>query len=370
MSPRRAVVRRFELPLHQPLATAHGPIERREGYLVELTDDDGQRGYGEATPLPGFGTEDRATCRTALVAAIESFVLGQPIEQASLEGVDASPCATFAMTTAMEDLEARREGVPLAVRLARDLDPPATSIASQALVGGETAGDVRESSQRAIELGFRVFKLKLAVSPDARELATDIERVEALREAVGPDARIRLDANEAWALKEADQALRALARFDIDYVEQPVAAGDLAGLKSLSLNGAIPVAADEALLGAGLTTCLEQRAAKILIVKPAALGGLGRAQALAIRCRDEGLRLVWSTMIDGAVGRGAAFALAAAFDDPEEVHGLGTARLLALDLGEETSGFEGGRFALRAECGLGFVPELESASSDVFEVSS
>ena len=56
MSPRRAVVRRFELPLHQPLATAHGPIESREGYLVELTDDDGQRGYGESTSTTSVAT--------------------------------------------------------------------------------------------------------------------------------------------------------------------------------------------------------------------------------------------------------------------------------------------------------------------------
>jgi len=149
-----------------------------------------------------------------------------------------------------------------------------------------------------------------------------------------------------------------------------VAAADLAALKSLSKHGAIPVAADEALLGAGLAHCLRERASEILIVKPAALGGLARSRTLALRGREEGLRVIWSTMIDGAVGRGAAFALAGAFDEPDEVHGLGTAGLLAGDLGREIEGFAQGRFQLRRESGLGFVPELASASGDVFEAAS
>ena len=66
MSLPRALVRPFALPLRHPLATAHGPIDLRRGFLVELRDGQGQRGFGEATPLPEFGTEDLRACRAAL----------------------------------------------------------------------------------------------------------------------------------------------------------------------------------------------------------------------------------------------------------------------------------------------------------------
>jgi L-alanine-DL-glutamate epimerase-like enolase superfamily enzyme len=101
-------------------------------------------------------------------------------------------------------------------------------------------------------------------------------------------------------------------------------------------NGAVAVAADEALLGEGAAACLEARAASIFVVKPAALGGVEASVAIFGRARQLGIRVVWSSLIDGAVGRMTAVAIAAGLgdDDPErvEVHGLGTADLLSRDL--------------------------------------
>lgn len=343
----RGALRAIMMPLVRPLATAHGLLSSRQGWLVEIEDDSGRVGYGEATPLPEFGTEDLATCRSNLHAALSrllqrdhSFSGGGLAGALTAAGEvlgdgHAAPCAAAAIEGALFDLSAKRNRRMLSEEL-RDwsglVGPPSDSVATQALVLGQAPEEVFLNGQAAQREGFGAFKLKLAVSSERRDPARDVERVAALREAVGGGARLRLDANEAWSADEARIALGRLEVFGVDYVEQPVPRGDLVGLEALSRSAPIEVAADEALQGAGLAACLDARAAKILIVKPAALGGVKNSVRLFTRAREEGLRLVWSTLIDGAVGRSLCLALAVGLGPAEEVHGLGTAMLLSEDL--------------------------------------
>ena len=374
-------MRSFALPLATPLATAHGTISERVGRIVALTDADGFVGFGEATPLPGFGTESLGDCTRALDAALAALVDGglRSFEQALAEARRfgrRAPCALAAFDAALHDLEAQRAGVSLAEwihRRAGTSEPFAPTVRVQALLTGDTPAAVEASARAALARGFETFKLKIAAgaasgfsdisepsdisdtSADSKggsrgDLGLDLDRVAALRETVGAACRIRLDANEAWTTERAHAAMKALQPFEIDYLEQPVARDDLAGLRELDVHGAIPVAADEALLGAGLEACLERRAASILVVKPAALGGLAAAMDVFRRARDAGLRIVWSSLIDGALARAAALALAAGLGPSDEVHGLGTAGLLARGSGAGADGFGG------HDRGLGAIP--------------
>ena len=383
----RAVVRPFALPLRRPLATAHGPIALRRGFLVELCDEHGRRGYGEATPLPEFGTEDLSACREGIRRGLSeelawlvsdtsdtsdtsdaSDVMDE--NAARMAGADRmdAPCARAALESARVDLASRRRGESLARWIRRRAGlagDPLAGVGVQALVGGEDPVAVMQSADAARAAGYRAFKLKLAVVRQQRDPGLDVERVAALREVVGSAARVRLDANEAWGFAEALVALRAFEPFGIDYVEQPVPRDDLVGLKRLAEQSPIAVAADEALLGEGLARCLATRAAEVLVAKPAALGGITASLELARRAREEGLRIVWSTLIDGAVGRALPLALAAALGPEDEVHGLGTADLLALDLvpaGCCERPDVRGRFALSSAPGLGFEPVAPARS--------
>ena len=151
------------------------------------------------------------------------------------------------------------------------------------------------------------------------------------------------------------------------------------GLKRLRDQGVVDVAADESLQGGGFEACFNAEAASVWVVKTAALGGLDRSIEIARLARESGIRLVWSTLMDGAVSRGAAVALAAGLQSSEgvdEVHGLGTAGWLDADLGQEfalaSGGKIGGKIKLRGDPGLGFVPEIpEDASAGAgLELSS
>jgi o-succinylbenzoate synthase len=366
MTLRSVGMRAFRLSLERPLATAHGSMSERRGFLVRLEDSEGRTGLGEATPLPEFGTEGQAESESALSAGARALL----VESAESDATELlniacrrAPNARAALECAIADLDAQRRGVSLSShwrKIASLPGVPAADVGVQALIAGATPEAVFQSASTARERGYRAFKLKLAVSPESRAIEADLERVVALRESVGNAARIRLDANEAWTRDEAQRALSALEPFGIDFVEQPVGRGDLDGLAWLEKEAAIPVAADEALLGAGLERCLELRAASILIVKPAAIGGIPVAISLVHRARRLGLRIVWSSLIDGAISRQAALHLAAGLSEPreaeseheDEIHGLGTGPLLAVDF-KGAPDIEDGKIRLSGAAGLG-----------------
>lgn len=363
----RGALRPFALGLARPMATAHGELVRREGFLVELEDASGHRGIGEATPLPSFGTESLAETRAALEAGLRALVAGAAPSEFARNLSEPAPCAAFALSIAAEDLVARRTGHSLAASLhAATSRPgaPLSRVSSQALVGGTTAEGVAQAAEAARRTGFAAFKLKLAVTPEAPDLARDLARVEALRAVVGPTARLRLDANEAWSREQAAEALAALARFEIEFVEQPLARADVAGLAALAQESPIPVAADEALQAGGWRRCLEWNAAPVWVLKPGAIGDVGRLLELVRSAQAAGIRLVWSNLIEGAVGRATARALAAATATPEEVHGLGTALLLSEDLIPASASKETEEDQVSEAPGLG--PALAAAQFDAF----
>ncbi|HIF92855.1 MAG TPA: o-succinylbenzoate synthase [Myxococcales bacterium] len=333
-------MRAFTLPLVECLATAHGPIRVRQGQLIRLFSDDGYRGQGEATPLAEFGTEDGPASRRALARGIEDLIAAGSF---SLEdglaliwkSASHSPCARAALDSALHDLAAQEMEQPLSTWLHMHsglAGRPASRVAVQAIVSGGEPESVWSSAERLVAEGFDAFKLKLATNPDGRGLEADLARVAALRDCIGSERRIRLDANEAWTFPEAMAALDSLACYSIDFVEQPVPRHELMNLRELDRCAAIPVAADEALLGSGWSACLESRSASIFVVKPSALGGIRPALALASRARSLGIRVIWSSLIDGAVSRAVGVVLAAGLGSEGEVHGLGTAGLLARDL--------------------------------------
>ncbi|GAA3642618.1 o-succinylbenzoate synthase [Microbacterium awajiense] len=177
--------------------------------------------------------------------------------------------------------------------------------------------------------GCRTAKVKVAER--GQTLADDVERVAAVRAALGPEGRIRVDANAAWNLDEAEHAVHALAEFDLEYVEQPCATIDeLAELRRRIRYMGIPVAADESVRKADDPLAVARAgAADLVVVKAQPLGGVVRALDIV---REAGLPAVVSSALDTSIGLGMGAALAAALPDLDFDCGLGTAALLAADV--------------------------------------
>jgi o-succinylbenzoate synthase len=174
---------------------------------------------------------------------------------------------------------------------------------------------------------------KVKVAERGQSLADDLARCEAVRDALGPGGRLRVDANGGWNLDTAERAVRALDRFDLEYVEQPCASvEDLAALRvRLARAGRpVPVAADESIRRAEdpyRVAALD--AADIAVLKVAPLGGVRAALEVAERI---GLPVVVSSAVETSVGLAAGVALAAALPELPYACGLGTIGLLADDV--------------------------------------
>jgi O-succinylbenzoate synthase len=178
--------------------------------------------------------------------------------------------------------------------------------------------------------GCRTIKVKVAER--GQSLSDDLARVARARELLGPDGRIRVDANGGWNLDEAEHAIHSLAEFDLEYVEQPCATVDeLAQIRKRVKYMGIPIAADESVRKAEDPVAVARAgAADLLIIKAQPLGGIARALEIVA---EAGLPVVVSSAIDTSVGLSMGAYLAASIPDGLQYDcGLGTAALLAADV--------------------------------------
>jgi len=350
----------IRLRFAQPVRTAHGEFAERESVLLELRDADGLAGYGEAAPWPGFATESAAEAQDALrrLGGLLPGATIEPGEQPTAAGESWAdrPAARAALQGALLDLGARRAGRPLAAYLAAragsTCGAPLSGVAANCLLTGRDPGELHAQARRAQASGYRAVKVKLG----SASLATDVARVGAVREGVGPTIRLRADANGAWSVREALAALAALAPFDLEYVEQPVAAGDIAGLAQVRRGSAVRVAADESVASeGGMLKMLAAAAVDVVVLKPATLGGAERALELAAGARQAGMEVVFTHALESAVGARHALHCAAAWGDGAGVHGLVTAGLFAADVAAPLE-CRGGTVAVPDLPGIGVTP--------------
>lgn len=179
--------------------------------------------------------------------------------------------------------------------------------------------------------GCRTAKVKVAER--GQVLADDVARVRAVREQMGPEARIRIDANGGWNVDQAEHAVHALAEFDLEYLEQPCASVDeLAELRRRVKHMGIPIAADESVRKATDPLAVARAgAADLVVIKAQPIGGIRRALDIVA---EAGLPAVVSSALDTAVGLSQGAALAASLADLEYDCGLGTASLFADDVAD------------------------------------
>lgn len=177
--------------------------------------------------------------------------------------------------------------------------------------------------------GCRTAKVKVA--EPGQTLADDIARVRAVRAAMGPEGRVRIDANGAWNVDEAEHAVHALAEFDLEYVEQPCASvEELGELRRRIKYMGVPIAADESVRKAEDPLAVARAgAADLLVIKAQPLGGVRRALDIVAQA---GLPAVVSSALDTSVGLAMGVALAAALPELDYDCGLGTASLFASDV--------------------------------------
>ncbi|MEW2384913.1 dipeptide epimerase [Micromonospora sp. NPDC047707] len=304
---------RLSAPLHTPFVTALRRTTTVDTLVVEVVDADGRRGVGEAPQVwqvTGASTAGSEACvREVLGPLLTGRDPDDLVARCTEVGraVAGNEAAKSAVDVALHDLAARRLGVPL-VRL---LGGTALRVPTDVTLAAGDAVDLAAAARARRSEGFDVLKLK--VGTDA---AGDLDRVRAVRSAVGARVRIRLDANQGWTPRDAVRVIRGIedAGLDVELVEQPVPRWDLDGLAWVSERVSTPILADEAVFGVrDLVEVIRRRAADLVNVKLAKCGGLHVARTLLDLAVAHGMGTVVGSMMETQVGIGAAASLVAAY---------------------------------------------------------
>jgi L-alanine-DL-glutamate epimerase-like enolase superfamily enzyme len=357
-----------EVPFREPIATAAGHWERRRLGLLRLGTVDGTEGLAEVATDVADGLP--AGVATALTAALAELLQGVDAADDEalgprLAAIDRWPVLGRAVRSAVEtatvDGMARAAGLTAAASLA---PRPRARVRLNGLVGAAHPDAAAHDAAELVAAGFGCLKVKGGGEP----LATTVARVAAVRDVVGSQVDVRLDVNGAWDLAGAAEALRALAPFDLEYVEQPVPAGtDPDALAGLRWHADVPVAADEAVADFDAARrLLAAGAVDALVVKPARVGGLRQAWRIAEAAAAAGIPVVVSTVFESGLGISAALQLAAALPGEERAHGLATADLLASDLLVEHLTVAGGWMEVPVGPGIGV--SLDPAAVETYRV--
>lgn len=357
------------VPFTRPFATAHGALTDRAGLLVFLEAEGSLAGIGEATPWPLFDLGD-VTDAASVLAARAPRLIGRPATActdafADLDlaapGVAAARCA---IDLAAHDLLGKARGLSVAALLGGSaLSAGADGehgVLVNATIGALPPAAAAKAAERAIAAGFGCLKIKVAAGP----LAEDEARVAAVRDAAGPGVLLRIDANGGWTEAEAIAAIRRLARYDLELIEQPVAANDLAGLSRVRRAVSVPIAADEAVRDlASARRIIALGAADALVIKPMTAGGLAAGRAILDLATAAGLAAFVTTTIDFGPGIAGALALsqaAARLNTGFARHcGLATADLLESTLVRDLPSALGGRMLVPRGPGLGVTLDTE-----------
>jgi L-alanine-DL-glutamate epimerase-like enolase superfamily enzyme len=346
----------YSLPFREPYVTARGELHERKLVLVRVRGE-GLEGLGETTALSlrggiGLGeiaAEIRDRCWPALLdGGVDPRRIWSAIARCRNRGASAQALA--AVDVALHDLVGRATGEPVWRLLGADEAAP---VVCNGTLPAANPAATRAMLDRWVADGFRTFKLKVGLLGDVTQVAT-------VRQALGPEAAIRVDANGAWSVPEAVERMRALAQHGIELAEQPV--GTFEQMVELRRQTRTRIAADESLISPfDARRGRELDACDIAAVKLAKVGGIGAALEIG-----EVLPSYLSSALEGPVGIAAAAhavqALRASGGDAGVAHGLATERLFSASIGHGAR-MEGDRLIVDETPGLGVEIDEEALAA-------
>lgn len=294
----------LDLTLHEPFTIARGTQYAAQNVRTSLTHE-GLAGIGEAAPSEHYGE-----LRGTVIAFLDALRLRLREEQGTLplatlhrlmeETAGLNPAAKAAVDMAAYDLLGKRLGAPVYELLG--LDPDRAPHTSFTIGIDEPEIMARKAEQAA---PYPILKVKVGTDRDTENLAA----IRARR----PDAIIRVDANAAWTPKEAVRGIAALQEFDLEFVEQPVDARDLAGLDYVRRAVSLPIIVDESCVVPADVPRVAPYADGINI-KLMKCGGIYPALQMIYLARAHQLRVMMGCMIESSIAITAAAHLAPLLD--------------------------------------------------------
>lgn len=302
----------ISVPLRVPFKTALRSVNSVEDIIVEIHTDTGHIGYGEAPPTGAITGDTTGAILGALNDHIIKTIVGKDVDdfenllQTLNKCIVHNSSAKAAVDMALYDLYGQLYNIPVYKMLGGGKNKIITDITISVNDPDEMARDTKV----AIDRGYDTIKVKVGVNPDL-----DIARLTAVRAAAGPNTLIRIDANQAWAPKQAVKLLNKMQDkgLDIEFVEQPVKGRDFEGLKYVTERSYVPVMADESVFSVeDAFKIMQMGAADLINIKLMKCGGIYNALKIASAAEVYGVECMLGCMLEAKVSVNAAVHLACA----------------------------------------------------------
>lgn len=279
-----------EIPLIRPFVTAHGACAVQRSALVRLASDEGIEGWGDVDPTPGYTAMTPEEIDETVRRVAPRLLGSDPFNiHLALHTMDREVAGCFEAKAAIEmalwDLKAKALGVPVHSLLGGRVK---SEVTLNAWIGAVPPAEAAREAREWLARGFTSAKVKVTGTGPA-----EIDRVAAVRDAVGDRMALRVDANESLDVREAIELIKRLKPYRIALFEQPVPRHDLDGMAKIRRAVDTPIMADESVQGPDtLVEIIKREAADIVKVKVMKQGGLLRTSRLVEMAAAAGIRSV------------------------------------------------------------------------------
>ncbi|MFX3673549.1 MAG: mandelate racemase/muconate lactonizing enzyme family protein [Paenisporosarcina sp.] len=300
------------VPLTKPFKTALRTVTVADSVFVKITSDSGLAGWGEAPPTHVITGDSLGSIQYAINHVLGPQLVGldlrhsERIFQKFHRSMVGNTSAKAALDMAIHDLLGQLAGLPLVTFLGGYRD----SIETDFTVSVNDAEEMAEDALRYMDSGFNVLKVKVGID----DIDKDMERIRAIRDKIGYDTKLRLDANQGWEAKEAVRAIGQMedAGLNIELIEQPVKAHDIEGLKHVTDHTHTPIMADESIFSPNdALRVLQLHAADLINIKLMKAGGIYKALKINSLAESFGIECMTGSMIETKLGITAAAHFAA-----------------------------------------------------------
>jgi L-alanine-DL-glutamate epimerase-like enolase superfamily enzyme len=289
--------------LKEPFTITLGTITTSSGVLIRIITDAGITGIGESSPFQPV-TGDTQETNVVAARAIREMLKGKDplaIESAhKLFGgfLHSNPALIAAFDMALYDILGKAAGLPVFRLLGGDK----TTFETDVTTGIDTPENMVKSVQTRLAAGFKTFKIKVGMDPD-----TDVARLQAIRDAIGYDYGLRIDANQGWTVAQAVTALKAMEKLKIQFCEQPGLDSDIAGMKQVRDESPIGIMADESLHSpTDAIELINAAACDYFNIKLMKAGGMTNGLRIALIGEAANIRCMLGCMIETRLGLTAA----------------------------------------------------------------
>jgi len=293
----------LDVPLVEPFRIAIGTMYAANDVLVKIITDSGLYGIGEACPFPPITGETQESNLAAAKAIREILLDKDPLNiEGLIDGigniVHSNPSAVAAYDMALYDLLGKTAGLPLY----KLLGGYRSSFETDLTTGLNTPEKMVASVKESLAKGYRQIKIKVGEDPDL-----DVKRVQAVREAIGSEVKLRIDANQGWSVPQAIYALKRMEPFQVQFVEQPVRAADIYGMKKVREQSPIPIMADESLfLPSDAIKLIKEEACDYFNIKLMKAGGILNSMKIAHIAAAAEMQCMVGCMLETRLGLTAA----------------------------------------------------------------